>query len=739
MTVLGLGVFMSNWMEEADKDDESLIEILSFNEYMNVFEENTERECRSSCEYLSDMLNHFGKSEDGKFSLFQTEHPDSPPVFGQVKTQQSIFENLLNFKEEGFNNKFILLVGPNGSAKSSIVRKFMKGAEEYSKTDDGPLYTFSWIFPIDNYVKGALGLTSTKTETDINSYAKLEDKDISAILTSELKDHPILLIPRKYRQKLIDDLFKDNPGKLDSIKKTYLYKSDLSKRNRMIYDALLKNYKGSHQEVLKHIRIERFTISKRYSSGAVTIEPQIHVDARMQQITMDKRLASLPPSLQSLNLFSLQGEVVLANRGILEYSDLLKRPLDTYKYLLMTMETSNVNLGGILTELDIFFFGTSNEVHLAAFKQHPDFNSFKGRFNFIRVPYLLDFKEEEKIYMEQVNSLKGKCVIEPHALEALCLFSVLTRLRSPQSKNYEDKKLSTIVTGMNPLDKALFIATGEKPEKLDSESRQILTQGRQTFLSEFEFENLYEGKFGISPRDVKNIIYKITSRNSEITFIEVLEYLNKLITKKNEYDFLNMTPQADYHHPARFLALIKDYCLNQFDKELRESLGLVDDRSYGDYIQKYIENINALIKGEKVKSSYSGKFEEADEFFIKEFEKSINLKEDPSTYRSHLISKLGAFSLDNPGVEINYLDVFPGVIAKLKESFRNEQKAVIQDLSKNIVFYEAEKSADENGTTPLSAEKRKEIDNIVNNLVSKHGYSESGALSLLKYIIKERY
>ncbi|MBT7610451.1 MAG: hypothetical protein HN576_11890 [Bacteriovoracaceae bacterium] len=730
---------MSNWIEEAGKDDESLIEILSFNEYMDIFEEYSERECRPTCEYLSDMLNHYGRSDDGLYKLFQQDHPDSPPVFGHRKTQESINENLHNFKEEGFNNKFILLVGPNGSAKSSIVRKFMKGAEQYSRSQEGPLYSFSWIFPIDTYVKGTLGLTQdSKSEHDLHTYANLEDKDISAILSSELKDHPILLIPRKYRQKLLINSLGDNPRQLETIKKSYLYKSDLSKRNRMIYDALLKNYKGSHSEVLKHIRIERFTISKRYSSGAVTIEPQIHVDARMQQITMDKRLASLPPSLQSLNLFSLQGEVILANRGILEYSDLLKRPLDSYKYLLMTMETSNVNLGGILTELDIFFFGTSNEVHLAAFKQHPDFNSFKGRFNFIRVPYLLNFKEEIQIYEEQIASLKGKCTIEPHALEALCLFSVLTRLRSPQTKNYEDKKLSSIVVGINPLEKALFIATKEMPEKLDSESRQIFLQGRETFLEEFENENLYEGKFGISPRDVKNIIYKMTSRNEELTYIEVLDYLSTLITKKNEFDFLNMTPQSDYHHPARFLAIIKDYCLTKFDNELRESLGLVDDRSYGEYIQKYIENINALIKGEKVKSSFSGKFEEVDEYFLKEFEKSINLKEDTKTYRSHLISKLGAFSLDNPGAIINYVDVFPEVIAKLKESFRNEQKNVIKEISKNIVFYEAEQSEDAS-STPLTIEKRKQIDLIINNLVEKHNYTSSGALSLLKYIIKERY
>ncbi len=737
---------MNNWMKEANKDDESLIEILSFNEYMDLFEKFPKRECRPTCVYLHDMLNYFGKTDDGHFKLFQTGHPDSPPVYGHKKTQEKIFENLLNFKEEGFNNKFILLVGPNGSAKSSLVRKFMKGSEEYSRTEDGALYTFSWIFPIDNYVKGTLGLAqASKAEHNLNSFAKLEDQEITAILSSEMKDHPILLIPRKYRQRLIEDLLKDEPSHLDTVKKSYIYKSDLSKRNRMIYDALLKNYKGSHEDVLKHVRIERFTISKRYSIGAVTIEPQIHVDARMQQITMDKRLSSLPPSLQSLNLFSLQGEIVLANRGVLEYSDLLKRPLDSYKYLLMTMETSNVNLTGILTELDIFFFGTSNEIHLAAFKQHPDFNSFKGRFNFIKVPYLLNYLEEEKIYQDQIQSLRNKSTIEPHAIEALCFFAVLTRLRAPQSKNYEDKKLSSIVSSMNPLEKALFIAQEEIPERIDSESRQVLRQGRDTFLNEFEYENLYEGKFGISPRDIKNIIYSITSQSKELTFVEILEFLNKLITKKNEYDFLNMTPQSDYHHPARFLALIKDYCLGQFDNELRESLGLVDDRSYGDYIQRYIQNINALLKGEKVKNSYNGKFENADEYFIQEFEKSINLKEDAKTYRSYLISKLGAFSLDNPGDKINYLKVFPNIIVKLKESFRNEQKIVIQEISKNIVFYETEVSSSENrnesgnGKTPLSLEKRKEIDKIIVNLEKNHGYGPSGALSLLKFIIKERY
>jgi predicted Ser/Thr protein kinase len=738
---------LMSWIEEANKKAESQKEIHSYEDYMHIFNENPLRESRPTFQYLLDMANYFGKTDDGHYKIFQMEHPDSPPVFGQYKTQEALIQNLQNFQEEGFNSKFILLVGPNGSAKSSIVRKFIQGTEEYSRTNSGPLYTFSWIFPIDNYIKGTLGLATMDTETNVKSYAYLEDKDISAILGSEMKDHPLLLIPKEYRQEILEENLKDNPTQLESIKKSYLYKGGLSKRNRMIYDALLKNYKGKHEEVLKHIRVERFYVSKRYSTATTTIEPQMHVDAKMQQITMDKRLASLPPSLQSLNLFSMQGEVVLANRGILEYSDLLKRPLDTYKYLLMTMETGSINLQGIQTELDIFFVGTSNEIHLAAFKQHPDFNSFKGRFNFVKVPYLLNYAHEEKIYEEQVQSLKDKCTFEPHALTALCQFSVLTRLRACQSKHYKNKKLSEIVASLNPLEKATLLTNGELPDRLNSDEKQILHYGIDLVKNEFVYENLYEGKFGISPRDIKAVIYKLSALHKNITFIEVAEYLEKLITKKNDYDFLNMNNQGDYHHPVRFISLIKHEMLNVFDNELRDSLGLVDARSYEDYIKRYIENINAMIKGEKIKNETTGKFEECDKFFVKEFEANINLKEDATKYRSHLISALGAYSLDNPGTDIVYRDVFPDVIKKLQESFRNDQKKMIKTISKNLVYFETEltKTDAEDTTqegpvaTPMSEENRKQLETITSNLQQKFGYSQNGALAILKAVIKERY
>ncbi len=725
------------WMEEVNKEEGRYQNVLAFDDYMNLFEKNAEKELRPTNIYLKDMFDYFGKNPNESFKLFTREHADAPPVHGQVKTQKRIYNYLQNFMEEGFNNKFILLIGPNGSSKSSLIKKIMLSAEDYSFTDEGSLFSFSWIFPIDQFVKGSLGLSSGVADKNLNSFAFLEDKDISAIITSELKDHPLLLLPIKTRQSLIENVFKKDQTRLETIRKSYLYNGDLSQRNRLIFDALLKNYKGSYSEVFKHIRVERLFINRRYSIGATTIEPQLHVDANLQQITMDRRLASLPPSLQSLNLFSISGEVVLANRGILEFSDLLKRPLDTFKYLLMTMESKTINLHGILTELDIFFIGSSNEIHFAAFKQHPDFNSFKGRFNFLRVPYLMSYREEEKIYTEQISKLKEQSTFEPHALSALCLWSVMTRMRAPIAKNYPEEKLGKIAEALSPLEKCLFYGDKETPDSFDSESRQILKMSVDEVHDEYENDSMYEGKFGISPREVKQIIYDLAYTHNNVTFIEVLEYLRILNEKKAEYDFLNISHQGEYHNPRKFIDLIEKWNLDLLDNEVRESLGLVDDRSYEDYISRYILSINAVIKGEKVKNTMTGKFEAPDQYFIKEFESNVHINEVPEKFRSSLIARLGAYALDNRGKAIVYSEVFEDLVHLLQESYRKEQKKIIDRIGRNLVLYLAEKK--EGGNHNVETDVREMILNIIRTLQNKYHYSENGAISSLQYLLKMRY
>lgn len=732
-----------NWLEEVNTQEESFSKILSFAEYMDIFEKNPKREVRTTPKYLKDMFDFFGVDERGAFNLFKRAHPHAPAVNGQIKTQQSVYKNLCNFIEEGYNNKFLLLVGPNGSSKSTFIKKIMFSTEDYSRTDEGSLYTFSWIFPIDNYVKGSLGLSKQTFTQDLTSYAYLEDKDIATIITSELRDNPLLLIPLKTRQKMIEDALSDEPSLLEDIRKGYLYNGDVSKKNKMIYDALLKNYKGNYNELFKHIRVERFNINKLHSIGAATIEPQLHSDARLQQITMDKRLANLPPSLQSLNLYTMSGEIVLANRGILEFSDLLKRPLDAFKYLLMTMETSTINLQGILTELDIFFIGSSNEVHLEAFKQHPDFKSFKGRFHFIKVPYLTHYLDEKEIYQDQIKNLKSHVSFEPRAIETLTLWAVMTRIRASNPKNYKDKTLGGIAERLDPLEKARLYTEEEIPEKFNSEETQLLSLNIESISSEFDQDPTYEGRFGISPREIKQIVYDIAQEFSTITFIDVLDYLKRFIKRKAEFDFLQIAPQGDYHNVEKFIEYLKEYNLDIIDEQVRSSLGLVDERSYDEYIARYVQNINALIKGEKLKNHVTGKFEESDKYFIKEFESNLDIKEKVEDFRANFLAKIGAYSLDNPGEKILYTKIFASTVRRLKESFRKEQAKIITKLSKKLVFYISEFRAGQKGidqkTNALSEEDRKDIIKVISELQTKYHYSEQGALNLLNYLISKRY
>jgi len=167
----------------------------------------------------------------------------------------------------------------------------------------------------------------------------------------------------------------------------------------------------------------------------------------------------------------------------------------------------------------------------------------------------------------------------------------------------------------------------------------------------------------------------------------------------------------------------------------------VDNRSYEDYISKYVLHINALIKGEKIKNPVIGKFEDPDKYFIKEFESNIHLKEDPETFRSHILSKLGAFSLDNPGKEIVYSEVLDTITKQLKESFRNEQRKIIQNVGKNLVYYLSEINSDdeEPKKSGLSDEGRAEIEVILEQLHTNHGYTKRGAINCLKHLLKKRY
>ncbi len=151
----------------------------------------------------------------------------------------------------------------------------------------------------------------------------------------------------------------------------------------------------------------------------------MHVDAQYHQLTYNRSMGALPASLQAINLFALSGDLIEGNRGIIEFSDLLKRPVDTFKYLLTACETGSVNVGSSIAYLDAVMLGSTNEIQLDAFKEFPDFISFKARIELIRVPYLLSVSAEEQIYASHLDQFAGEKHIAPHVAWTVALWAVL--------------------------------------------------------------------------------------------------------------------------------------------------------------------------------------------------------------------------------------------------------------------------------------------------------------------------
>src|SRR5512146_960559 len=271
----------------------------------------------------------------------------------------------------------VMVHGPNGSAKSSIVSAIVRAMEAYSRTRDGALYRFHWVFPAERKLRGA-GLGFGPREDgggELASFAHLDGEALDARLSCPMKDHPLLLVPREERRKLLQErcrpTAREGAGDADFVLSDYLAEGELCHTCRQIHDAMLAAYHGDWLKVIRHVQVERFYVSARYQQAAVTVDPQHFVDAGYRQLTADRTAAALPPALHSLALHEPAGPLVAANRGIIEYSDLLKRDPNAFKYLLATSETARVTLDPFVLQLALVLMASANEKQLSAFKESP--------------------------------------------------------------------------------------------------------------------------------------------------------------------------------------------------------------------------------------------------------------------------------------------------------------------------------------------------------------------------------
>jgi predicted Ser/Thr protein kinase len=716
--------------------------VMSFAEYLDLVVAEPLRQLRSSTQYIVDCFDHYGSStvtypwgEVRRFHLFDAPWANGEDrLFGQELVQNGTYRVLRSFVQDGRPNKLILLHGPNGSAKSTFIRCLGRGMEHYSTLEEGALYRFSWIFPAAKHTKGGIGFGGEKGQTieSIESFAYLPDESIDARLGDELRDHPLLLIPNEERQKLIDRLLAGTPNYTLG---DYLRGGALSPKNRAIYDALLASYHGDYIQVLRHVRIERFEISHRYRTGWVTVEPQLSVDASERQVTADRTLGSLPPSLQSVSLFEYGGELVGANRGMIEYDDLLKRPLEHYKYLLTTVERAALSLTSSTLFLDVAFIGSGNDIHLAAFREIPDFQSFKGRIELVRVPFILDVRHEEALYRERLREASGSRHIAPHTAYVAALWAVLSRMRKPQVERFPST-LAEVIGKLTPLDKAELYSTGQLPDNLTPDRARELAAHIKDLWHESDTYPIYEGRVGASPREMHNVLLAAAgaTRYDYVSPLIVLDEIVELCKQTSLYEFLRQDVQPGGYHDHKKLAdVARGRLFDRIDDEVRVAVGLVEESEYNRVFERYVNHVMHALKKEKVRNPSTGRQEDPDEGMMKEVERTLEISGRAEEFRQSLIAKIGAWSLDHRGQKPVLSAIFSDLLRKLRDAyFEKHKKTIAKGITDLVMLLSGNEGS-------LNIENRTRAEAALATLVDKYGYSRESARDLVGSLASLRY
>jgi serine protein kinase len=720
--------------------------VLSFEEYLDELLLHPYRHTRDAARYVRDCFDHFGSYEllsplgkrrryrlfDQDFIVGNREGEGRYRLLGHEHVQESFYRALSNFVREGRANRLVLLHGPNGSAKSTFAACILRALEHYSTTDEGALYRFSWVFP-GGFDEKSIGFGARPRRAGgSETYAHLEHDKINAKLTSELREHPLLLLPMLERRAVVSKAYAAHGVSEEA--PDWIWNGRLGHKNAQIFDAMLTNYAGDIRKVLAHIQVERYYVSRRYRAAAVTIGPQMSVDAAERQITADRTLSALPGALSSLSLFETHGELVDGTGGVIEFSDLLKRPLDSWKYLLLALESGEISLAFSNLAVNSVFMGSTNEAHLEAFRQHPEYNSFRARLQLLRVGYLLDYKREKEIYDTQIIS-QVRAHVAPHSTFVAALWAVLTRLLRSDVAHYDEPALGKLAVSLTPMEKALLYSEGTIPRRLNSEESKLLRAGLALVAQEFDSLPIYEGITGASPREVRTLLLDAAQHpeHSCLSPLGVLDQIQALCDKA-DYQFLKHKPESGFHDHRAFLAQVRDSWLTLVDGEVRTSTGLVEESRYEELFDRYITQVSLWIKGERYRDPLTGRYEDPDETLFRRIEDILEVK-DVKEFRRNLISVVAAYSIDHPGEPLDPTRVFPRHLERVKEAYFTERRSLIAIMLRDALTLLS--TSEEKPV--LEEDRRQSAQAAVDRMLKDYGYCRDCARACMGELLKARY
>ena len=647
----------------------------TFEEYLELVRQNP-RVARTAHERVYDLIMSYGTQEyvDNKkkivhYRFFDDEaHGGRDAIFGlDIPLMRLVNVLKAAAKRYGTEKRILLLHGPVGSAKSTIARLLKKGLEEYSRTPEGALFTYEWVLPSD------LRHLTAGQET----------------FPSAMHEEPLKLIPAEWREQAITDLGIEQDGFRPWVR------GDLNPACRYIYNALLQHHKGDWSRVMQHVRVRRLLISEQDRIGIGTFQPKDEKNQDSTELTGEinyRRIAEYG-SASDPRAFNFDGEFNVANRGIIEFVEILK--LDVaflYDLLGATQEQKIKPKKFAQTDIDEVILGHTNEAEYQRLLENRFMEALRDRTVKIDIPYITKLSEEIKIYAKDYNArlVRGR-FIAPHTLEMAAMWAVLTRLEDPKKHQ------------LTPL------------QKLKLYDGKTLPGYTQDTVKELRKEANREGMDGISARFVQDKLANCLVSDRGQMSINPFMVMNELESGLRNHSLI--TNEEDRKRYADLLAVVKQEYEDIVKNEVQRAIS-ADDDAISRLCGNYIDNVKAYTQREKVKNPYTGQDEEPDERLMRSIETKIDIPESrKDDFRREIMNYIGALAIEGKQFDFRTNErLFKALELKLFEDQKDSIK--LTSLVSNVVDKEAQAK----------------IEVVKQRLIRNYGYDEVSATDVLTYV-----
>ncbi len=664
-----------------------LNEVIDFSEYLNRIIENPKL-IRSSVQRIYDMVMSGGRETiliDGdtlyRYNFFTNpENPDDA-ISGIEKSLHQLMQKIEGAANaSGPDKRIILLVGPVGSAKTTIVRVLKDGLEAYTRKNEGALYGIQWD------LKGEDG------SPVLNNLPEVKDCDVH--------DDPFKLIQNDSGNRVRDSVVIDLNNKLQAEYKLQnklvpyrlSAKGDVCPSCRDVFDKLVKHYNGNVQKALNHAKAKRVVLDEDTRVGLTTYEPRDEKSHDVEQLTGTVSMTGLMRSGSDSDpqSFNFDGELCMSNRGLAHFDEIFKLPKEML-YVLLTAAQDRKYKATKFAQIafDGFLIGTTNIPDWDKVKNDKHSEAIRNRVIDIPVPYNGRINDEMRIYNKSfVQSTQSRNIhISPHAIWIASLWAIMTRLADPKA-------------GITMLQKALLY-NGEQlkdftPYKIQQMKKDVPEEAMELLR-------------GVSPRSIENGLSSAQSHpdvgheeqgSGCISPYLVLDCLEAELSTGTA----NLTPKEK----TAFRAFLKEAEIeldNLLKKDVHRAIA-GGEEDMQNLFNAYKRNILAWRKNEKVENPVTGRMVEPDEVLMKAIEDKLDISDSSrDTYRRWFIEQ---FALASEGKPFTY---------KTDSRLRKALEDVLVDRHSDITI-----SLPDINKETASTKEQKQLEIIKSRLIAMFNY-----------------